>query len=226
MADCIVYALTITLGRNQLQLLVGRLASIAQPSRLAIFSRAILPASRTTDSLSVLMRPSAPELLGSSVMKRTFTVVLVVVLGVAVSVVGRHHAANQRTAAAQAQVTRWADELHAQTTDSGIYIRHPADQLPENDPWGRPLSVTYAQGGFAETLTVRSAGPDGVPFTQDDILAHRSVVNLKGIGKGARDHVEEFAQNGARGLTKGVAEGIKESVQEVLADKKTGRKKQ
>jgi hypothetical protein len=62
-------------------------------------------------------------------------------------------------------------------------------------------------------------------FTQDDILAQRSVVNLKGIGKGAKDNIEEFAQDGARGLTKGVADGIRESVQEALAEKKMGRRK-
>src|SRR5260370_24678089 len=133
--------------------------------------------------------------------------------------------ADSREADARAQVTRWAEQLHSQTTDAGVYIRHPANQLPENDPWGTPLNVTYAQGGFAETLTVRSAGPDGLFFTQDDVLAQRSVVNLKGIGKGAKDNIEEFSQNGARGLTRGVADGIRESVQEALAEKKSGRRK-
>ncbi len=142
-------------------------------------------------------------------MMRTFLVVLSVVLVcIATSAIMLHYAANQRVGDAYAQVSRWAEQLHGQTTDAGVYIRHPANQLPESDPWGTPLNVTYAQGGFAETLTVRSAGPDGVFFTQDDILAQRSVVNLKGIGKGAKDNIEEFAQDGARGLTRGVADGI------------------
>jgi len=130
-------------------------------------------------------------------------------------------ATNQGTVEAQAQVTRWAEQLHGQTTDAGVYVRHPGgNQLPENDPWGTPLNVTYAQGGFAETLTVRSAGPDRVFHTQDDIVAQRSVMNFKGIGKGAKDNVEEFTRNSARGLVKGAAEGIKETVQEALAEQK------
>jgi len=159
-------------------------------------------------------------------MNRSFLVFVgVALVCITTNSIVRHHAASQRAAEAYAQVSRWAEELHRQTTDAGVYIRHPANQLPENDPWGTPLNVTYAQGGFAETLTVRSAGPDGVLFTQDDVLVQRSVVNFKGIGKGAKDNIEEFAQDGARGLTRGVADGIRESVQEALAEKKSGRRK-
>src|SRR5947209_8370365 len=136
-------------------------------------------------------------------MKRTFLLFLgVVLVCIAAIAMVLSDGASQRVANARAQVSRWAEQLDGQTTDAGAYIRHPANQLPENDPWGTPLNVTYAQGGFAETLSVRSAGPDGVFFTQDDIVAQRSVVNLKGIGKGAKDNIEEFSQNGARGLTR------------------------
>jgi hypothetical protein len=159
-------------------------------------------------------------------MKRTFILFLGVgLVCIATIAMVLSDGASRRVADARAQVSRWAEQLHGQTTDAGVYIRHPANQLPENDPWGTPLNVTYAQGGFAETLTVRSAGPDGVFFTQDDILAQRSVVNLKGIGRGAKDNIEEFAQDGARGLTRGVADGIRESVQEALAEKKSERRK-
>jgi hypothetical protein len=159
-------------------------------------------------------------------MKWTLMVILAVALGCIATVSIVHsYAANQRAADARAQVSRWAEQLHAQTTEAGVYIRHPANQLPENDPWGTPLNVTYSQGGFAETLTVRSAGPDRVFHTLDDIEAKRSVVNLKGIGKGAKENVEEFTHNAARGLTKGAAEGIKETVQEALTDKQPGRQK-
>src|SRR5439155_9126093 len=89
--------------------------------------------------------------------------------------------AESRKAEARSQVTRWADQLHSQTTEAGIYVRHPGNQLPEADPWDTPLQLTYAQGGFSETLTVRSAGPDREFYTEDDILVQRSVVNLKGI---------------------------------------------
>jgi hypothetical protein len=159
-------------------------------------------------------------------MKRTIMIVLGAVLTcITTRAMVLHYAAKQRVADAHAQVTRWAEQLHAQTTEAGVYLRHPANQLPENDAWGTPLNVAYNQGGFAETLTVRSAGPDGVFYTQDDILAQRSVINLGGIGKGTKDSIEEFAQNGARGLTKGVAQGIKESIHDARPEKKSGGQK-
>lgn len=121
-------------------------------------------------------------------------------------------AAADRLAEAKGQVQRWAEKLDRQTTETGIYERHPGDQLPEDDPWGNALTVAYAQGGFAETVTVRSAGPDGALHTEDDVVALGTAVNLKGVGAGAKKNVEEFAQKGARGATKGIVEGIKESI--------------
>ena len=153
-------------------------------------------------------------------MKRQFIVILgIVLVFFGTFVIVRVNAGNQRVAEAYAQATRWAEQLHSQTTDAGIYIRHPGNQLPENDPWGTPLSVIYTQGGFAETVTVRSAGPDRAFYTEDDIVAQRTIVNLKGIGKGAKENVEEFAHKGARGLTKGTADGIKETIREALQEK-------
>src|SRR5439155_11656419 len=102
---------------------------------------------------------------GSYQMKRPFIIVLgSVVVSLSIFGVVRHNMAIQRTAEAHAQVIRWAEQLHGQTTDAGVYVRHPGNQLAENDPWGTPLSVAYAQGGFAEMVTVRSAGPDQAFF--------------------------------------------------------------
>lgn len=160
-------------------------------------------------------------------MKRSLLIILgVAMIGIFTVALLLINAANERLRAeARATVTRWAEQLHGQTTDAGVYIRHPAQQLPENDPWGTPLNVAYGQGGFIETLTVRSAGPDRAFYTDDDIVAERSLMNLKGIGKGVKDNVEEFAQKGARGLTKGTAEGIKETVQEAFGAKPSRQQK-
>jgi hypothetical protein len=160
-------------------------------------------------------------------MKRTGAIVLVTALGCAgIGVVLFRMAGDQRRGAeARAQVDRWAEKLGGQTTDTGVYIRHAGEQLPEDDPWGTPLSVNYTGGGFAETLTVRSAGPDQVFHTDDDIVARRSVVNLKGVGKALKENVEEFAQQGSRGMAKGAVEGIKQGVQEALGKKKQQDKK-
>lgn len=160
-------------------------------------------------------------------MWRTFLLFLgVALLCLATLMIVHLDGANQRVAEARAQVERWVEQLHGQTTETGVYLRHPANQLPENDPWGTPLNVTYAQGGFAETLTVRSAGPDRVFHTQDDIVAKRAVVNLKGVGNGAKENIEEFTRKSARGLVKGAAEGIQETVQEALIQQKADRQKQ
>jgi len=159
-------------------------------------------------------------------MKRAVVIILGVVLASLLTLaVVRLNLANQRTVAAHAQVARWAEQLHGQTTDAGIYIRQPGNQLAENDPWGTPLSVAYAQGGLAETVTVRSAGPDRTFYTEDDIVAQRSVVNFKGIATGAKENVEDFAHKSARGLTKGAAEGIKEAIREALVEEKPVERK-
>jgi hypothetical protein len=159
-------------------------------------------------------------------MKRPFIIVVGVVLVLlSTFVIVRINMANKRTAKAHAQVTRWAEQLHGQTTGAGVYVRHPGNQLAEHDPWGTPLSVAYAQGGFAETVTVRSAGPDRTFYTEDDIVAQRTVVNLKGIGTGAKETVEEFAHKSARGLTKGAAEGIKDTIREAFVGQKPGEPK-
>jgi hypothetical protein len=154
-------------------------------------------------------------------MTRILTISLGVIAAVGcVAWLYHNHREQERCLAeARAQVSRWADELSGQTTDAGIFVRHPGNQLPESDPWETPLSVAYTQGGFAETLTVRSAGPDRLFNTEDDVVEKRYAVNLKGVGKGMRDHVEEFAENGARGMTKGVIGGIREGVQKAIQKK-------
>jgi hypothetical protein len=159
-------------------------------------------------------------------MKRTFLILLSAAL-LLLCMLGLwlRSAAEDLRAEAHSQVERWAEQLHSQTTAAGVYLRPPANQLPENDPWGTPLRVTYAQGGFAETLTVRSAGPDRAYYTEDDLLAQRSVVNLRGIGKGVKENLEEMAHHSARGLTKGTVEGIKDTIQEALGRKKPAQLK-
>jgi hypothetical protein len=115
-------------------------------------------------------------------------------------------------AEARRQVATWADQLDRDTTDAGVYRRWPRATLPETDPWGRELTVDYSQGGVAEMLVVRSAGPDGVARTADDVQATRSATNLKGIGAGIKSNAEETAKNAAKGTVNGLVEGAKMAI--------------
>jgi hypothetical protein len=123
---------------------------------------------------------------------------------------------------ARTQVKRWAERLDAQTTETGVYIRHQGEQLPEQDPWGTPLRVMYSQGGMAETLTVCSAGPDREFDTDDDISMTRMTMNLKGVGEGVRQNVEEVSEKAAAGAGRGAVRGIREGIREALPKKKDG----
>src|SRR5438445_865367 len=101
-------------------------------------------------------------------MKRMLlTILCVAAVGIGAAALWFFNAPSQRRIAdAQAQVNRWAEKLHGQTTDAGVYVRHQGECLPEKDPWGILLHVDYTQGGFAETLEVRSSGPDKAFYTE------------------------------------------------------------
>jgi hypothetical protein len=131
---------------------------------------------------------------------------------------------DDRRQQATAMCNRWADELDRKTTDTGVYVRWEGERLPEKDPWGNDLRVAYSQGGVAETLEVRSLGPDGVPNTADDVVAHRMAVNFKGVGAGIKENVEETTRNAAKGAVKGLAEGVREAIRGKKAEPAKGEK--
>ena len=121
---------------------------------------------------------------------------------------------------AQAQVRRIAEELDKRTTETGVYMRVKEDEIKENDPWGTRLSISYSQGGVAETIAVRSAGPDRELHTDDDVVANGMAMNFKGVGEGIKKNVETTATNAARGAVKGAVEGMKESIKDSLPFKR------
>src|SRR5262249_33798932 len=120
----------------------------------------------------------------------------------------------------EAQVSRIVEELDKKTTSTGAYERVKEGNVGEKDPWGTPIKVTYAQGGLAEVVTVRSAGPDREFHTDDDLTAQGMTANLKGVGEGIKQNVEETVAKAAKGAVKGAFEGLKESVKESLAREK------
>jgi hypothetical protein len=107
---------------------------------------------------------------------------------------------------------QWADRLDKQTTDAGVYVRWEGETLPDNDPWGNPLRVSYSQGGVAEAVEVRSLGPDGQSHTADDVTASRIAMNFKGVGTGIKQGAEETARNAAKGAIRGLIDGTKKAL--------------
>ncbi len=119
-------------------------------------------------------------------------------------------AKDDRPEQARTQVRAWAAKLDAQTDETGIYVRHLGPT--EKDPWGNDLIVSYSQGGLAETVAVRSSGPDGVVHSDDDIVAWGSTTNVKGVGTGLQKNIQETAQKGARGAARGIIQGVREEL--------------
>ncbi|PHS16970.1 MAG: hypothetical protein COA78_03245 [Blastopirellula sp.] len=117
---------------------------------------------------------------------------------------------------ARAQVEKLVETLDSSTNDAGVYIRVEEDDIKVTDPWGKRLHVNYSQGGVAESVSVRSAGPDLIFHTDDDIAAERMSMNMKGIGEGIKKNAEETAANVAKGVVKGTVEGVKDSVKDAI----------
>jgi hypothetical protein len=132
----------------------------------------------------------------------------------------RDQAAEREREQAQAQVQRMANDMDGRTTESGVYDRVKDADIKETDPWGTRIKVRYSQGGIAEIVEVRSAGPDREFNTGDDIVASRMAANLKGVGEGIKKNAEETASRAAKGVVKGAIQGVKESIAESAARKK------
>lgn len=122
---------------------------------------------------------------------------------------------------AQALVRRIVADLDKRTTETGVYVRVKEDEINEFDPWGTKVQISYSQGGVAEVVRVRSAGPDREFQTNDDIFAEGISANLKGLGEGIKKNAEETAAKAAKGFVKGAVEGVKESVKDALPLKKS-----
>lgn len=78
--------------------------------------------------------------------------------------------------AADQQLARWAGLLRDQDE------RH--EGLTEPDPWGTMITANYSQDWFYEIITIRSAGPDGVWGTVDDMKRSSRRLNPWGVHQG------------------------------------------
>ena len=115
---------------------------------------------------------------------------------------------------ARALTRSWVERLDSQTTNTGSYIHHQGERLPDQDPWKNPLRVGYSRGGVSEVVKVSSAGPDQKFDTDDDIVEERQTTNLAGVGQGIKENIGEVAENAAAGTVKGTMKGLKEGIRE------------
>ncbi len=77
----------------------------------------------------------------------------------------------------------------------------------QKDVWGGEVTWLLEKGYFSYKLTVRSNGPDKLPFTPDDVIARRSLPFPDGQGAGERY---------VRGLTRGWLRGLREGATKPL----------
>ena len=120
---------------------------------------------------------------------------------------------------AQSQVNQMAE-----TWDGG-----PTFTPEGSDPWGTAITAKVEKGPVNYNLTVRSNGPDKLPFTGDDITAQRSHKHST-VGEAAAGSVEKLSEATGKGLGRGAIVGIREGItgkkpEEKKADPKKGEEK-
>ncbi len=93
-----------------------------------------------------------------------------------------------------------------------------------NDPWGTPYTAKVEKDPLYYHLTVRSNGPDKLPYTTDDIVATRSHKHTA-VGEAAGPAVEKLGEALGKGLGRGGVNGVKEGVTGKKADDKDDKKK-
>ena len=97
---------------------------------------------------------------------------------------------SQLRADARELVSREARRLVNLVDDRGRLVPD-ANAPQEIDPWGRPVTRTYSKTRVAESVEVRSFGPDGQVGTPDDIAATEST--LLPVGDIAKEGLKKAA---------------------------------
>lgn len=82
---------------------------------------------------------------------------------------------------------------------TGFFIKQEVKEL---DPWGRKIIVEYNTRNNYQTLTVRSAGIDGLPYTYDDIIVKSKRWK---VGTGAND-IKKILHESSSGVIEALRE--------------------
>lgn len=136
--------------------------------------------------------PNRRQTVYGSLYRRRLALVVVLlallVAGVLVYDRQRREAARREAdiAATTASANALADALAKDTDSDGRFVRKPDGDRPETDAWGRAFRLSYKPHTLSDELEVRSAGPDGIWDTRDDIKAVReSPVSTKALARDA-----------------------------------------
>jgi hypothetical protein len=106
----------------------------------------------------------------------------------------------------KADIARSEANVLAEKWDGG-----PTFTPEGNDPWGTPYSAKVEKDPLYYHLTVRSNGPDKLPFSGDDIIATRSHKHTT-VAEAIGPTVEKVGDALGKGLGRGGAAGIKEGI--------------
>jgi hypothetical protein len=117
------------------------------------------------------------------------------------------------------QIEVLADQQSREIGEDGWFKRK---QVEDVDAWGNKVELKFKRSSGVETVVVWSNGPDGLPFTRDDISSHSyscynsevlaeiariRAENAKVRSKDRQESVENYGFHLTKGLTKGVREG-------------------
>lgn len=115
---------------------------------------------------------------------------------------------------ARSKIEVVAEKLAGQTNENGLI---PFKGIEENDPWGNEIRVRYTEnvnrsGRWEQTVEVRSSGPDGLPFTRDDMVAKRTLVLIGPPKASMAERIEKNSEAISRGFIRGIFKGTGEGI--------------
>ena len=151
----------------------------------------------------------------------------------AIFVLSRFAAINQKRAnlkreieQATSQVAVLGEKLSRQIDEDGHFIQ---TKDTEKDPWGNDIKISYTANSpvmptgpgkghviidtsnNVDTLTIFSNGPDGLPYTKDDIgLSYKLITKeyLKAKAEEKQQNKEKNIEGNSSALTRGLTKGV------------------
>jgi hypothetical protein len=80
-------------------------------------------------------------------------------------------------------------------------LKSDSEYKPAMDPWGNVVDHKLEKSDNFDKATIRSAGPDGIKFTKDDIIVEKTDINKSRV---AGEWVGEKSKEVVKGLFSGL----------------------